>query len=69
MDSTATRATGLTYRDTPDLSTVYLDGKVVGHIRQLAYGMGWVYSPKGSAAKGEVMPTRAAVKLILEGAA
>jgi hypothetical protein len=58
--------TKITYRDTPTVSTVVLGGKVVGHIRQLSYGKGWHYAPKGAAGVGATMPTRDAVKRSLE---
>jgi hypothetical protein len=60
---------GLSYKDSPVESVVYLDGKQVGRIMQASYDKGWFYSPKGAGkAKGELMPTRAAVKRSLEGA-
>lgn len=53
---------GLTFKDKNQESAVYLDGKSVGTIRQLAYGAGWFYQPKGSMEVGATMKSRDEVK-------
>jgi len=68
-------ATGISYEDHLGSSDVYLDGKRIGRIQERATrnidgslkpdGGGWVYITK-SGARGEVMPTRAAVKRSLD---
>lgn len=55
----------LTYKEVTTV-TVKLDGKVIGHIKEVDGG--WQYTPKGHSRKwaGEVLPTLKAVKLSLE---
>jgi hypothetical protein len=61
----SSKAKGVTYKDTPDRSRVFLDGRCVGHIKKAKQG-GWFYAPHGSSQTGDVKPTRADVKRSLE---
>jgi hypothetical protein len=54
------------YREKKDGITVLVDGVVVGHIRQLAYNLGWVYAPKGSALRSDKFKSLAALKKSIE---
>jgi len=57
----------ITYKDEATQSIVYLDGKIVGTIRQeRMFISGWRYYPKGQKMGGQGFGTRQEVKNSLE---
>jgi len=59
---------GIEYKDRDQQSTVYIDGKIVGHIMRDIGGK-WFYSPAAQgSARGEKMDSRQSVKRSLESA-
>ena len=56
----------ISYNHTADGVTVKLEGKVVGHIRQLKNSVNFAYFPSGSKAHGAALPSVNYVKRTLE---